>query len=118
MNGYEGKCSNIHGHTWRVRFSVSGNQLNRFGFVWDFGDFKPMKSFIDEKLDHAMLISQDDAAMIHFCEENKQKHFVLGCNPTSENLAEFLYLVATDRGIPVCAVEIDETCTCSARYQP
>lgn len=118
VNGYQGKCSNIHGHTWKVRFTVMGDELNQFGFVRDFGDFKPMKHFIDLALDHAMIVSQDDAAMIQFCKEHGQKHYIMPGNPTSENLARLLYELATESEIPVVAVEIDETCTCSARYAP
>ena len=44
LYGYEGKCSNIHGHRWRVVAEVSSDELettgqNR-GMYVDFGDLK------------------------------------------------------------------------------
>lgn len=118
INGYQGKCKNIHGHTWKARFEVCSNELNQFGFVWDFGDFKTIKEFIDNELDHAMIISIQDMEMRRFCLENEQKHFCMDNNPTSENIAHLLFDKAWQHNIPVIAVEVDETCTCRARFTP
>jgi len=119
VNGYQGKCRNIHGHTWRVRLTVAGDHLDQFGFLRDFGDFKPVKEYIDQHIDHAMLVSQDDESMLAFCVAQGQKHYRLPGNPTSELLAKHIYFLSRQHcNIPVTAVEIDETCTCSARFAP
>ena len=37
---HEGKCANLHGHTWTVEASILGEKLNDQGMVVDFGDVK------------------------------------------------------------------------------
>ena len=56
LYGYEGKCSNIHGHRWRVVLEVSGEELTdegqMRGMLIDFGDLKKdLKEEVDY-LDH------------------------------------------------------------------
>lgn len=118
VNGYKGKCANIHGHTWRVRLTITGDTLNQYGFLWDFGDFKPIKEFIDQELDHAMLVAHTDEQMRLFCAANNQKYYVIPDNPTSENIARHLFERGRALGLPLSMVEIDETCTCKAWYAP
>ncbi len=60
VNGYQGKCRNNHGHTWVVIATCSGETLNEMGMLRDFGDFKPLKQFIDDCLDHATIVSEKD----------------------------------------------------------
>jgi len=96
--------------------SIKSCELNKFGFVQDFGDFKPIREWVDQNLDHAMLINQDDEAMLLWLKANNQRHFVFESNPTSEHLARFLYDKACGLGLRLCAVEVDETCTSTARY--
>lgn len=54
LEGYEGKCANLHGHSYKLHVSVSGDVNN--GFVMD---FKELKKIVEEevisKLDHAYL---------------------------------------------------------------
>ncbi len=44
LKGYEGKCSNIHGHRWKVIVEVKGEDLKqegpKRGMVVDFSDLK------------------------------------------------------------------------------
>lgn len=116
VHGYQGKCSNIHGHTWVARFTVAGEELNQFGMVHDFSDFKPIKLWIDDWLDHGIIIAKADETMQFFCAAHAQKHFITEANPTSEHLAKLLLHQARALGVPVTTVEVDETCTSSARY--
>ena len=52
---YEGKCKNLHGHTYRVILGVSGYTDER-GLVIDFGDIKDIwKQKIEIHLDHRYL---------------------------------------------------------------
>lgn len=117
IQNYQGKCAHLHGHTWKVRLQCSSWILNGFGFVRDFSDFKPVKEWIDAELDHGVLVSQDDRDLIFYLEQTKQRHFITPANPTSENLCKLIFEKARELGIPVTAVEIDETCTSNARYE-
>ncbi|TKC19072.1 6-carboxytetrahydropterin synthase QueD [Robertmurraya kyonggiensis] len=55
LHCYEGKCKNLHGHTYKVIVGVSGF-VNEIGLVVDFGDLKKMwKDEIEIYLDHRYL---------------------------------------------------------------
>lgn len=55
LHCYEGKCKNLHGHTYRVIFGISGFVDER-GLMMDFGDIKEIwKSEIEIFLDHKYL---------------------------------------------------------------
>ncbi|HDR7456556.1 TPA: 6-carboxytetrahydropterin synthase QueD [Bacillus paranthracis] len=52
---YEGKCKNLHGHTYKVVFGISG-YVNEIGLAIDFGDIKEIwKNEIEIYLDHRYL---------------------------------------------------------------
>jgi 6-pyruvoyltetrahydropterin/6-carboxytetrahydropterin synthase len=53
LNDYEGKCKNIHGHTYKLEVSVKG-EINKNGLVIDFHDLNDLVeneilSYIDHK---------------------------------------------------------------------
>lgn len=55
LHCYEGKCKNLHGHTYKVIFGISG-YVNDIGIVIDFGDIKQIwKKRIEVHLDHRYL---------------------------------------------------------------
>ena len=55
LHCYEGKCKNLHGHTYKVIFGVSGF-VDDIGLVIDFGDIKKIwKEQIEVHLDHRYL---------------------------------------------------------------
>ncbi len=55
LHQYEGKCKNLHGHTYRVVLGLSGYTDER-GLMIDFGDIKKIwKQKIDIHLDHRYL---------------------------------------------------------------
>ena len=55
LHDYEGKCKNLHGHTYKVNFGISGFVDER-GLMIDFGDIKEIwKTEIEVFLDHRYL---------------------------------------------------------------
>lgn len=55
LHCYEGKCKNLHGHTYKVVFGISG-YVNEIGLTIDFGDIKDIwKNEIEIYLDHRYL---------------------------------------------------------------
>lgn len=55
LHCYEGKCKNLHGHTYKVIFGISG-YTDEIGIVMDFGDIKDIwKNEIETHLDHRYL---------------------------------------------------------------
>ncbi|WP_017187274.1 6-carboxytetrahydropterin synthase QueD [Alkalibacillus haloalkaliphilus] len=55
LHCYEGKCKNLHGHTYKVIFGISG-YVDDIGILIDFGDIKKIwKELIEIYLDHRYL---------------------------------------------------------------
>lgn len=63
LYGYDGKCKNIHGHSYKLFVTVKGtpildNTNPKFGMVIDFGDIKKIvKEEVVDKFDHAILLN-------------------------------------------------------------
>ena len=120
VQGYPGKCKNNHGHSWVVFVTVESSTLDKYGFVKDFGDFKPLREWIDEKLDHATIVSDSDVEFQKWLTDNNQRYYVVAHNPTSEVLSRIIYEKAQelleDEHCHVTEVRIKETCTSECSY--
>jgi len=76
LNGYQGKCEELHGHNWKVEVDVKGEQLDDVGLLIDFGILKQHLQDILEPLDHKFLNSLPE---------------LRGISPSSELLAQYLF---------------------------
>ncbi len=104
LRGYKGKCENLHGHNWRVMARVRGDKLDALGMLMDFGDLKKLLKASMDYLDHKFL--------------NELPPFD-AVNPTSENLARFLYDELGRQlpaGVAMRDVTVWESATCAAIY--
>ena len=115
---YEGKCRYLHGHNGKAVISVEGSGLDQRGMVIDFGEIKDVVSrWIDENLDHRMILSRDDPA-VPALQELGEPIFLLDANPTAENIAKTIFDFAAEQGFPVVEVQLWETPRCWATYHP
>lgn len=57
---HAGHCARIHGHSWTLSLNFACSELDRHGFVVDFGGLRFLKDWIDTHLDHACVLSADD----------------------------------------------------------
>ena len=73
--------------------------------------------WIDENLDHRMILSRDDPA-ISALEELGEPMFLLNANPTAENIARSIANYAIEQGFVVTEVRLWETPRCVATYRP
>jgi 6-pyruvoyltetrahydropterin/6-carboxytetrahydropterin synthase len=113
---YDGKCRYLHGHNGRVILTLEASQLDNRGMVMDFTDIKRVISgWIDEALDHRMLLHRDDPALPLLRQLGEPVH-VLDVNPTAENIARLIYDYARSQGFPIVEVQLWETDTCHATY--
>jgi 6-pyruvoyltetrahydropterin/6-carboxytetrahydropterin synthase len=111
LRNYQGKCERLHGHNYKVRVTVEGEQLDPTGLVVDFVEVKRLLEGVIDRLDHTCL--------------NEVPPFDV-LNPSAENIAKLFYdeiargLAAGERGVPVrvAAVKVWETETCTAAYRP
>ncbi|MGW8255926.1 MAG: 6-pyruvoyl trahydropterin synthase family protein [Thermoguttaceae bacterium] len=115
---YPGKCRHLHGHNGRVCISIETASLDQRGMVVDFDDLKKTISrWIDENLDHRMILRRDDPA-VGVLQELGEPLYLLEENPTAENIAKLIADQAASMGIPLAEVRIWETPKCSATYFP
>lgn len=93
------KCARLHGHSFRIELHISGPVDERTGWVMDFADVKAAFQPIYDRLDH------------HYLNEIEGLD-----NPTSENLARWVW-VETRKVLPLLSkVVVHETCTSGAVY--
>ena len=113
---YVGPCEHLHGHNAKADIMLASQTLDERGMVVDFGDIKSsIKKWIDETLDHTMLLSVGDP-LIPVFEENKEKFYLMDNNPTAENIAKLIYEYAEQQDFPVTSVTLWESDTSFARY--
>ena len=115
---YVGRCARIHGHNARVELVLAAATLDRRGFVMDFGDLEDVaKRFIDDTLDHRLLLRRDDPVIPSLTAAG-EVFVALDENPTAEFLSRYLFEALTARGLPLKAVRFWETETSVATYEP
>ena len=113
---YEGKCRWLHGHNGRAVISIEAEQLDERGMVLDFSDIKRVVSrWIDENLDHRMILHEDDPA-VPLLRELGEPMYLIDRNPTAENIARLIFDFTLEHGFPVVQVKLWETPRCYAVY--
>jgi 6-pyruvoyltetrahydropterin/6-carboxytetrahydropterin synthase len=94
------KCARLHGHSFRIEIHVRGPVGSDSGWVIDFADIKAAFQPLNDQLDHRFLNEIEGLE-----------------NPTSENLAVWLW----DRLRPslplLSSVVVRETCTSGCVYR-
>jgi 6-pyruvoyltetrahydropterin/6-carboxytetrahydropterin synthase len=108
LRNYRGKCENPHGHNYKVRITLAGDELDKAGLLLDFKEVKDAMRHVVDRLDHQMI--------------NELEPFVT-LNPSAENLARYFYeqtnsrmQSATQGRVRVKDVTIWETDTTAATY--
>lgn len=60
QHAHKGACQHVHGHSWTLELVFGAIVRDECGFVVDFGSLKPIKAYLDEHLDHALVIAGND----------------------------------------------------------
>ena len=92
LYGYDGKCKNVHGHSYKLSVTVSGSPITdnsnvKFGMVIDFSDLKKIvKEEIVDIFDHATVFNQNTPHIELAKELQARDHHVIlvDYQPTSE----------------------------------
>ena len=105
LKGYNGNCSEKHGHNWGVQVFVRSNSLDEIGIAVDFKALKRELDAILLELDHKDLNTIPPFDTI---------------NPTSENIARIIYQELSrrlnDDRIKVARVSVEESPGSRASY--
>ena len=119
LKGYDGKCRHIHGHSYALFVTVTGepqeeNDNPKTGMVMDFGE---LKKVVNEKIisgfDHALILRQD-APLAEELVNVYENVIVVGFQPTCENLAiHFASLLkeSLPKGCELFGIKLYETPT-------
>ena len=87
---YDSPCKHNHGHSYKVKLSLTVNDLDQNDMVIDFGMLKPFQKWLDDNFDHATIISQNDKKYLEAIKLLGGKYFVMKYNKTTaENMAEY-----------------------------
>lgn len=127
LYGYDGKCRNVHGHSYKLSVTVIGEPITdntnvKFGMVIDFGDLKKIvKEEIVDVFDHATVFNKNTPHVELAKELEDRGHNVLLVNyqPTSEmmviDFAEKIKNRLPDN-IKLYSLKLSETATSYAQW--
>lgn len=93
------KCARLHGHSFKVALYVSGTVVEPAGWIMDFADIKETFAPTLSRLDHYFLNEVEGLE-----------------NPTSENLARWIWKEVRPRLPELIKVVVQETCTSGCIY--
>jgi 6-pyruvoyltetrahydropterin/6-carboxytetrahydropterin synthase len=94
------KCARLHGHSFRIEVHVAGEVGPDSGWVQDFADIRAAFEPVNEQLDHHYL---NDVPGLE--------------NPTSENLAVWIWNQLLPDLPMLSKIVVQETCTCGCSYE-
>ena len=114
---YDGACRHPHGHNALAEIEVRSEALDRRNMVVDFGDIKRIvKGWIDEQLDHKMILRHDDP-LVAPLRALGEPIFIVDSNPTVECIAKLIFDYADSQRLPVVRVTVWETPTSFCEYR-
>ena len=127
LYGYDGKCRNVHGHSYKLSVTVIGKPITdtshvKLGMVIDFGDLKKIvKEEIVDKFDHATVFNKNTPHVDLAKELTERGHNVILANyqPTSENMViDFAKKIKSrlPENIELFSLKLQETDTSFAEW--
>lgn len=126
LEGYDGLCKHIHGHTYHLSISLLGEVKNELGhpkngFVMDFKELKELvKANVLDVFDHSLVLNEMSVFL-----ENKNYHYsndrviLTPFQPTCENLLlHFVSIIENclPQKVELVSVRLDETPTSYAEW--
>ncbi len=127
LYGYNGKCKNIHGHSYKLYVTVIGEPIAdtnnpKYGMVIDFGDLKTIvNNEIVDEFDHATLFNKN-TPHLELAEHLKElgHHIILvDYQPSSEMMViDFAKKITAKlpEGIYLHSLKLQETESCYAEW--
>jgi 6-pyruvoyltetrahydropterin/6-carboxytetrahydropterin synthase len=127
LYGYDGKCKNIHGHSYKLSVTVTGQPIAdasnpKFGMVIDFTDLKKIvKEDIVDLFDHATVFNKNTPHVDLAKDLKALGHHVLlvDYQPTSEMMViDFSKKISArlPENISLFSLKLQETETCFAEW--
>ena len=123
LYGYQGKCSNLHGHRWRVVLKVKAEALQeqgqQKGMVMDFIDVKDALKKETDFFDHSFIYEKGTLKETTVAALNDENFLmrVVDFRPTAENFSKYFYEKFLAYGFDVDEVTVYETPNNCASYR-
>ncbi|MFZ7135266.1 6-carboxytetrahydropterin synthase QueD [Avibacterium avium] len=123
LDGHDGKCQNLHGHTYKLQVEVQG-ELHasgaKKGMVMDFSDLKQIvKEQILTPMDHAFIYdetSERESKIAQLLQDLNSKTFAMPTRTTAEEMARFIFQRLSAH-LPISAIRLWETPTSFCEYR-
>ena len=124
LSGYNGKCSNLHGHRYKLIVSIKSETLPQEGqlkgMVDDFGNIKEKLKKIENLFDHKLVIENNEEGLL-VAEKLKELPnsfdvLLVPYRPTAEEMSRDIFHKLKAMGLDVYEVELFETPTNSCTY--
>lgn len=123
LYGYCGKCSNIHGHRWKICAEICSEKLisegQTRGMIVDFGDLKKDLKEIADSLDHRLIYEKGSLkpATEAALEDEGFAVTAVDFRPTAENFSKYIYDLMCAKGYSVKSITVYETPNNCAVYE-
>lgn len=118
LDGHDGKCKNLHGHTYKLEVEVQGDLITegpKEGMVLDFSDLKTIvKKNVLDLMDHAFLynrLNERERTIAALLEGWGLKTYALEQRTTAEVMSMHIFHILRQQGLPVSKVRLWETPT-------
>lgn len=127
LEGYDGLCSQIHGHSYRMFVTVAGEPSDdpadpKYGMVMDFGELKKIVNrLIIDKYDHSLVMrrTQSNEKVVDMLASRFSRVIVSDYQPTCENMiARFAEMIAAElpSRVKLHSMRLHETATSFAEW--
>jgi 6-pyruvoyltetrahydropterin/6-carboxytetrahydropterin synthase len=121
LTNHEGRCKNLHGHTYRVDVSVSCGDGMPGDMVMDFKELKRIANeTICDRFDHAFMYntaSPGETEIAAVVERNGMRTVPIPFRSTAENLAKLFFAELEKKIAGLSSVRVWETQDSSAEYR-
>jgi 6-pyruvoyltetrahydropterin/6-carboxytetrahydropterin synthase len=127
LYGYDGKCKNVHGHSYKLSVTVIGTPISdntnvKWGMVIDFSDLKKIvKEEVVDVFDHAIVFNKNTPHINLAMTMREQGHNVILADyqPSSENMVIDFAAKIKDKlpeGVELFSLRLQETETSLAEW--
>ena len=123
LDGHDGKCQNLHGHTYKLQVEVAGDLFAegaKAAMVMDFSDLKAVvKSCVLDKMDHAFIYDETsprERQIAELLQKLDSKTFGVPFRTTAERLAQFIFQQLKQQNLPISSIRLWETPTSFCEY--
>ncbi|MBR0336510.1 MAG: 6-carboxytetrahydropterin synthase [Alistipes sp.] len=125
--GYDGKCREVHGHSYRLFVTVKGEPISdpqspKLGMVMDFGELKAIVAQqITDRLDHSFVMRRTAEAesLAEVMKSQFTNVILVDYQPTCENMLQDFAArlkAALPEGVELHSLRLHETATSYAEW--